>query len=154
MWNRPPVPSSVFSPSLVVPPHRRTESGSVTVVAAAVLTVLAILTTLVVRLGVATTERAHAQAAADAAALAGAAEGEDAAYTLADRNGATLLTFREFGDDVQVTVAVGDAIARATARRSASVVRIEDLSPITTTTTVVDPTAETIVDGVIILRPR
>jgi hypothetical protein len=65
-----------------------------------------------------TTDRAHARAAADAAALAGAAEGEEAAREVAEANGATLVAWQAAGADVWVAVEVGDARAVAKARRS------------------------------------
>jgi uncharacterized membrane protein len=61
--------------------------------------------------------RAQAQTAADAAALAGAAEGPEAARELADRNGATLVRFEVRSTDTLVEVAVGPVRAEARARR-------------------------------------
>jgi hypothetical protein len=58
---------------------------------------------------------ARAQTAADAAALAGAAEGEPAATELAARNGARLESFVADGHTVIVTVRVGDRHAAARA---------------------------------------
>jgi hypothetical protein len=70
-------------------------------------------------------DRARARTAADAAALAGAAEGEQAARDLADTNGATLESFERDGDEVVVRVEVGEvgayARARATARPASNV---------------------------------
>lgn len=57
----------------------------------------------------------RARSAADAAALAGVHGGRRAANALADRNGAVLTTWRRVGDDVVVTVRVGDATATARA---------------------------------------
>jgi hypothetical protein len=62
-------------------------------------------------------DRAAARNAADAAALAGAAEGEDAARTVAVANGAELVRWRAHGLDVWVEVTIGDARAAAKARR-------------------------------------
>jgi len=62
-------------------------------------------------------ERAVAQAAADAAALASAVDPDDGrsrAHELAVANGAVLEAFRRVGTSVEVTVRVGRA--RATAR--------------------------------------
>ena len=59
--------------------------------------------------------RARAQTAADAAALAGVAEGELAANRLARRNGAELVAFDRFGSTVRVEVRVGPARAEARA---------------------------------------
>lgn len=65
--------------------------------------------------GRAVTQRARAQAAADAAALAGVVEGREAAEELARANGATLLSFRVDGRDTIVEVRVGRATAEARA---------------------------------------
>ena len=62
-------------------------------------------------------ERARAGTAADAAALAGAAEGEDAAREVATANGARLVGWRAAGPMVWVEVRLGDARAEAKARR-------------------------------------
>ena len=64
------------------------------------------------------TERARARTAADAAALAGAAEGEAAAREVAAGNGAELVAWHASGRAVWVEVTLGDARARAKARRS------------------------------------
>jgi outer membrane lipoprotein SlyB len=63
------------------------------------------------------TERARAATAADAAALAGAAEGEDAAREMAAANGARLVEWRADGPMVWVVVELGEARAEAKARR-------------------------------------
>lgn len=61
-------------------------------------------------------DRAQARTAADAAALAGAAEGEGAARALAEANGAELRSFVVVdGDQVVVEVAVGGVTAHARA---------------------------------------
>ena len=82
------------------------------VVALAVVVLLAL-----VPLGQAATHRARARTAADAAALAGAAEGEDAAREVAGANGAELTEWRAQGRDVWVEVRVEGARATAKARR-------------------------------------
>lgn len=82
------------------------------VVALAVVVLLAL-----VPLAQGTAQRARAVTAADAAALAGAAEGEAAARRVAADNGGRLVAWRAEGSDVWVTVVVGDARARAKARR-------------------------------------
>jgi hypothetical protein len=68
------------------------------------------------RMGGQVDDRARAQTAADAAALAGAADGEGAARALARANGARVLSIEVDGHEVQVTVRVGEAeaVARAT----------------------------------------
>jgi hypothetical protein len=62
-------------------------------------------------------QSAQARTAADAAALAGAADGEAAARAVAEANGAELVSWRASGHDVWVGVVVGDAKAVAKARR-------------------------------------
>lgn len=69
------------------------------------------------RLGEAAVSRASARTAADAAALAGAAEGEEAARQVAAANHGTLTRFEIVGTDTRVTVQVGSAQAVARARR-------------------------------------
>ena len=72
---------------------------------------------LVVELGRIADDRAQARTAADAAALAGAVEGRAAALALATGNGATVISYEELGEEVEVVVRVGRASARARARR-------------------------------------
>jgi len=97
-------------------PHvRDDERGQATPLVTAVLG-LAILATLAfVPLGRALTDRTEARTAADAAALAGAAEGERAARTLAEVNGGRLVAFTREGHEVEVQVVVGDVTAWARA---------------------------------------
>ena len=68
-------------------------------------------------LGGGAVERAEARRAADAAALAGAADGKSAAQRLAGDNGAALSRYGETGKDTEVVVRFGDARAIARARR-------------------------------------
>jgi hypothetical protein len=67
-------------------------------------------------------DRARARTAADAAALAGAADGEPTAREVAVANGADLLEIERNGDEVVVQVRVGEveAYARARATRPAA----------------------------------
>jgi hypothetical protein len=65
--------------------------------------------------GRATGERARAQTAADAAALAGVVEGRDGAAELARANGAELVDLRVEGGETVVVVRVGRAVATARA---------------------------------------
>lgn len=60
-------------------------------------------------------DRQRAQAAADAAALAGVVEGRTAAAELAAANGGLLVAWSESGDEVTVVVEVGGQRARARA---------------------------------------
>jgi D-alanyl-D-alanine carboxypeptidase/Putative Flp pilus-assembly TadE/G-like len=64
-------------------------------------------------------DRARARTAADAAALAGAADGDRAARQMAEANGGDLVEIRRTGDEVVVQVRVGgvEAYARARATR-------------------------------------
>lgn len=60
--------------------------------------------------------RAAADAAADATALAGAADGRDAAEAVATANDARLVAYREDGTEVEVEVIRADVRATARAR--------------------------------------
>jgi hypothetical protein len=62
-------------------------------------------------------DRAQARTAADAAALAGAAEGEDSARSIAVANGGEVTDYQTTGDEVLVDVSVGGAEASGRARR-------------------------------------
>jgi D-alanyl-D-alanine carboxypeptidase len=82
----------------------------------AVLVALACLVALVVAdLGVAAVAGGRARAAADAAALAGAAEGRPGAEAVARANGGSLRSYRAEGVTVEVVVEVDGATARARA---------------------------------------
>lgn len=95
----------------------RDESGQVVPLVLAVVAVAAAVLLLLGPLGRAAGDRARAAAAADLAALAGAAEGEAAAREVAAANGATLISWAAAGSDVWVEVRVGEAVDRARARR-------------------------------------
>jgi hypothetical protein len=69
------------------------------------------------RVGLAADDAARARTAADAAALAGAAEGRSEAGRLATANGGVLIEYRSSGSIVEVVVRVGRAAARARAER-------------------------------------
>lgn len=71
---------------------------------------------LIAHLGHAADARARAQTAADAAALAGAVDGEEAARATAEANGAEVEVVRREGGDAWVRVRVGRATAEARAR--------------------------------------
>jgi hypothetical protein len=73
---------------------------------------------LVTRTAAVAADRARAQQAADAAALAGAAAGRPMAERLAIRNGGTIERYEQRDDRVIVRVRVGAAAATASARRS------------------------------------
>lgn len=82
------------------------------------LAVAAVVVIIIARLGTAADEAAQARTAADAAALAGAAQGFAAAAELAEANGAALVDYAAFGNQVEVRVRVGSAEAVARAERS------------------------------------
>ena len=82
-----------------------------------VLFVAVLLLLVVVRVGAVVHRRAVAQTAADAAALAGARHGEDAARSLAASDGAEIESFVERGAEVEVVVRLDDVRATARARR-------------------------------------
>ena len=87
---------------------------------ALVLALTAGVLVLAVRLGAPLDDAARARTAADAAALAGAAEGPEAAERLARDNGGTLVDYRATGAGVEVTVRVGAAVAIARAEATIS----------------------------------
>lgn len=95
------------------------DRGSVTVLMAGALMLVGLMLWGAGELGGATVQRSRAQTAADAAALAGAVEGESAAQHLAIINGGTLVNFTALvslgGTDATATVDIGDARASATA---------------------------------------
>ena len=83
----------------------------------AVIVLAVVVLLALVPLARGTQQRAAARTAADAAALAGAAEGEDAAREVATANGGRLVAYRSEGADVWVEVTLGEARAEAKARR-------------------------------------
>ncbi len=78
---------------------------------------VAIVGLLLVGLGNQIGDRARAGGIADAAALAGARDGERAARDIAEENRATVIEFRSRGTEVEVTVEIGRSRASARARR-------------------------------------
>lgn len=95
--------------------ERERERGSVLPLVAVVLVMAGGLCLGLGRLGGQATEAGQARTAADAAALAGAAEGRDAAQSLAEANGGRVVDYDEDGAEVQVRVRVGRAEASARA---------------------------------------
>src|SRR5215471_10569406 len=94
------------------------DAGQVLPLAAAMVAVVAAALIALVPLGRALEDRARARTAADAAALAGAAGGEDAAQRLAVADGGRLVRFTPAGPagtDVVVVVRVGRVAATARA---------------------------------------
>jgi len=95
----------------------RYEEGQIVPMVALVLAIVMLMGLLVVRLGLQVDERTRAQSAADAAALAGATEGEDVAGSVSEANGAVLESFVVRGFEVEVVVRCGNERATARARR-------------------------------------
>jgi hypothetical protein len=96
----------------------RVERGQVLPLVAVVVLLAGASTVAIGRLAGAAVSRARARTAADAAALAGAAEDEGSARAMAAANDGELLSLHELGpSDVEVVVRVGDATAQARARR-------------------------------------
>ena len=95
----------------------RSDVGQLAPLYALIVVVACAAMLLLVQLGTVTVHRAQARTAADAAALAGAAEGRGAAEQVATANGAVLESFDADGDEVLVRVRVGSSHAMARARR-------------------------------------
>jgi len=87
------------------------------VLVAAGLVLAAAVVLAVVAAGGLVVDGARARTAADAAALAGAADGREAAVEVAQANGGRLVAFRAEGPAVTVTVALGRARVTARAQR-------------------------------------
>lgn len=99
----------------------RYERGSITPLLALLVLAVGGLSLGLGRLGGDAVAAAQARTAADAAALAGAAEGQAAAHDVVVANGGELVSFVTEGDEVQVQARVHDAVAVARARRTGSV---------------------------------
>ena len=100
------------------------DRGQALPLVALVVTVVAGVLVVAVRLAEPLDDAARARTAADAAALAGAADGPDAAARLARDNGGDLVDYAETGDEVEVRVRVGAAVAIA--RAEASIIWLPD----------------------------
>lgn len=94
------------------------ERGSMAPLVALVVVLAGAACLVLGRLGGVATATARAQTAADAAALAGAADGPDAARALARANGARVARVDVDGDAVEVAVVVGDDVAAVARARS------------------------------------
>lgn len=99
---------------------RAGQAGSVLPIVALMILAIGGLAVGVGRVGADVVVAGRARAAADAAALAGAAEGERAAQQLAEVNGGRLRSYEVQGSEVQVEVTVGNARAVARAERSSA----------------------------------
>ncbi len=94
----------------------RRDSGQAAIVLLAVVAVLMVTMSIAVAtMGRTTIDRTRAQTAADAAALAGLEGGASASSQLAALHGATVVSWTDVGDEVTVTVRVGDTTATARA---------------------------------------
>ena len=96
----------------------RDDCGQIVPLAAALVAVCCVALLALVPVADTLDDRARARTAADAAALAGAADGERAARQVAGANGADLVEIDRAGDEVVVQVRVGDVEAYARARAS------------------------------------
>ena len=97
---------------------RRGDHGQATVLLLAVVALVVVAMVATAQFGARLVDRAQAQVAADAAALAGVSGGRSAAKRLASANDGVLMSFAAVGDDVQVVVRVGGASAAAHATRA------------------------------------
>jgi hypothetical protein len=94
------------------------DRGQATVLVVVALALVATMALGLAHAGRVMTQRAQARTAADAAALAGAVEGEDSARSLAEANGAELVEYVRAGDEVTVKVSVAGVVAHGRARRN------------------------------------
>lgn len=93
----------------------RGAAGQAVPLVAGIMAVAVVLLITVAELGRTAADGARARTAADAAALAGVAEGPDAAARLAAENGGTLVSYAADDNAVLVTVRVGRVSATARA---------------------------------------
>ena len=107
---------------------RRDDRGQAVPLGAAMLAIVTVALVALVPVAGALGDRARARTAADAAALAGAVEGEGAAGDLAAANGAELVAFERSGDEVIVQVRVGAVDAHARARATGRAAPATDLA--------------------------
>lgn len=98
---------------------RRDDEGQVVPLAAAMVALCCVALMALVPVAGTLDDRARARTAADAAALAGAADGDQTARQVASANGAALVEIERNGEEVVVQVRVGrvEAYARARATR-------------------------------------
>src|SRR5689334_4738823 len=92
------------------------EAGQTTPLVALLFVIVAGGIVALGHLGAIPAERARARTAADAAALAGATDGEPRAREVAACNGGAVTGYVRRGEEVEVTVGVGSADASAGAR--------------------------------------
>lgn len=96
----------------------RVERGSALPLIALSLSLVIALLLMLAMIADRALDRAQAQSAADAAALAGVADGEGGARSLANQNGAELVSFESRGNSVVVEVEFDGVRAVADAQRS------------------------------------
>jgi hypothetical protein len=94
----------------------RDDRGQIVPLAAAMVALCCVVLLALVPVASALDDRARARTAADAAALAGAADGDQTARQIAEANGADLVELERTGDQVVVQVRVGEVEAYARAR--------------------------------------
>ena len=95
------------------------ERGQAVPLIVMVLAAIAVAVVGTAQVGGRVVDRARAQTAADAAALAGVTGGRIAADELARRNGGSVVDFHSSGQRVQVRVRVGAVLASASAEWTA-----------------------------------
>jgi len=96
--------------------HDRDDRGQIVPLVAAMVALCCVVLLALVPVADALDDRARARTAADAAALAGAADGGQTARQIAEANGADLVEIQRAGDEVVVQVRVGEVEAYARAR--------------------------------------
>lgn len=96
------------------------EEGQILPLVALMIVVMGVGCLVLGRIGGAAVARAQAVTAADAAALAGAADTREAAASAARWNGARLVSYEQLGTDVRVRVELSGARATARARRASA----------------------------------
>ena len=105
----------LHTPEFHTPGFRTGDRGHAVLLVAVTIVFAGLFCIGAASLGSAMLHRQQAQAAADAAALAGVEGGRVAAERLASRNGAALVIFRRDGARVTVSVRLGGATAVASA---------------------------------------
>ena len=105
----------LHTPGFRTPGFRTGDRGHAVLLVAVTIVFAGLFCIGAASLGSAMLHRQQAQAAADAAALAGVEGGRVAAERLASRNGAALVIFRRDGARVTVSVRLGGATAVASA---------------------------------------
>lgn len=98
--------------------RNRVDGGQAVMLVLAVAVVIVVVAMAAARFGARVVHREQAQAAADAAALAGVDGGRPGAARVASANHGTLVSFEARGDDVVVVVTVAGERATARATRA------------------------------------